>query len=230
MVRGLPSQIHLFNFFGKIDNKVPNDLASENVDGKHHELVIQKTTEMLTQLEDEASMAPKPYALKTFGLTIDSHKILFWKNYEKELHGKVQCTMDLSKDDCKNSWDYLCWRLWRFCSKGNCSDSGTAVIWFGACHVKYSNNDFSGQIDNKVRCDVAPQNVTNPKSFYKWTKYVLNVLVVNASTPETHYALDTVRVPYGNVHKIMWWRNKKKASSCSSMHWGPFEMSLQEVS
>lgn len=52
-----------FNFFAR-------HLASENVDGKHHELVIQKTTEMLTQLEDEASMAPKPYALKTFGLTI----------------------------------------------------------------------------------------------------------------------------------------------------------------
>lgn len=100
-------------------------------------------------------------------------------NGQYKVYVSVLCFGNTSAGDCGD-----CVRRAIAQIRGLCPYNKAAVIWFGACHVKYSNNDFSGQIDNKVRCDVAPQNVTNPKSFYKWTKYLLNVLVVNASAPE----------------------------------------------
>lgn len=61
------------------------------------------------------------------------------------------------------------------------NDKG-AVIWFEDSQVEYMNHDFSSEIDNKIRYDLALKHVNgNPRPFTRMTNKLLLGLAAEAS-------------------------------------------------
>ncbi|KAL7218996.1 hypothetical protein ACSBR2_012128 [Camellia fascicularis] len=81
------------DFFGKIDNG--NRFYMWNLRNVSNPLPFnQKTEDLLSQLSQQAYVAPKMYAAGESEL-----------GYSEKLYGLVQCTRDLSSVDCKKCLD-----------------------------------------------------------------------------------------------------------------------------
>ncbi|KAK7858501.1 cysteine-rich repeat secretory protein 38 [Quercus suber] len=65
-----------------------------------------------------------------------------------------------------------------------------AIIWYDNCLLKYSNKDFSGQIDNENWFSLLNvQNVSEPTIFNQQTRELLSQLAKDASFTTKKYAI-----------------------------------------
>ncbi|XP_057949277.1 cysteine-rich repeat secretory protein 38-like [Malania oleifera] len=108
------------DFFGKIDNEIRVFMwNTQNV--SYPTYFNQKTRELLGQLSEEASVAPRMFA--TGESELDG---------SQKLYGLVQCTRDLSIEACKQCLDGAVGEL------PNCCDGkqGGRVLG-GSCSIRY---------------------------------------------------------------------------------------------
>ncbi|GMP54220.1 hypothetical protein CsSME_00019451 [Camellia sinensis var. sinensis] len=108
------------DFFGKIDNG--NRFYMWNLRNVSNPLSFnQKTKDLLSQLSQQAYVAPKMYATGESEL-----------GYSEKLYGLVQCTRDLSSVDCKKCLDGIISELPSCCD----GKEGGRVVG-GSCNFRY---------------------------------------------------------------------------------------------
>ncbi|CAL5336559.1 hypothetical protein CsSME_00019442 [Camellia sinensis var. sinensis] len=108
------------DFFGKIDNG--NRFYMWNLRNVSNPLSFnQKTKDLLSQLSQQAYVAPKMYAAGESEL-----------GYSEKLYGLVQCTRDLSSVDCKKCLDGIISELPSCCD----GKEGRRVVG-GSCNFRY---------------------------------------------------------------------------------------------
>ncbi|XAR68080.1 hypothetical protein NMG60_11003082 [Bertholletia excelsa] len=110
------------NFFGKIDNTSKFYMGEFAADMS--DILVEfneKRGDFLSQLSEEASVAPKMYAAGELEL-----------EGGMKMDGMVQCTRDLSSYDCKKCLDRILCEL-------DCRFDGTrrAQLFGGSCFIDY---------------------------------------------------------------------------------------------
>ncbi|GMN58087.1 hypothetical protein TIFTF001_027187 [Ficus carica] len=108
---------------------------------------------------------------------------------DSQVNGLGLCCGDVSSADCKTCVVGAAKEL-----QSRCPYNKGAVIWYDNCLLKYSDNDFFGQIDDTNRFYMwNVQDVEDPKSFDPKVKQLLSSLSDKASAISKLYANWRVR-------------------------------------
>lgn len=100
-------------------------------------------------------------------------------------NGLALCRGDVSTEDCKTCVAEAS----SYIRKITCPNGKRAMIWYDTCGLKYSNEDFFGQIDNKTKVyRGSGETVSNPEEFNKKIKELSNRLANEASVTPKMYA------------------------------------------
>ena len=98
--------------------------------------------------------------------------------------------VDATATDCKTCVNEASNEIHKLCPY----DKG-AIIWYDNCHLKYSNKDFLGQIDNENWFSLLNvQNVSNPTIFNQKTRVLLSQLAKDASFTTKKYAVGELKL------------------------------------
>ncbi|KAJ4729985.1 Cysteine-rich repeat secretory protein [Melia azedarach] len=101
-----------------------------------------------------------------------------------QVQGLALCRGDVSTSDCKT-----CVADASSTMRKNCPYSKRAMIFYDKCLLKYSNEDFFGQIDNGTKGYMwNVKNVTNPVKFNEGRNELLRHLAKQASANHQMYA------------------------------------------
>ncbi|KAJ4729983.1 Cysteine-rich repeat secretory protein [Melia azedarach] len=101
-----------------------------------------------------------------------------------QVHGLALCRGDVSTSDCKTCVADASSNI-----RKNCPYSKHATIFYDNCFLKYSNEDFFGQIDNGPKWYMwNVNNVSNPVISNEKSKELLSHLAKQASTSPKLYA------------------------------------------
>ncbi|XP_023734989.1 cysteine-rich repeat secretory protein 38-like [Lactuca sativa] len=120
--------------------------------------------------------------------------------YEAHTSGLSLCRGDVSQKDCMTCVVNASAEIRR-----RCPSNKAGIIWYDQCLLKYSSNDFLGQIDNQNRLYMWNlNNVSDPSSFNAETKRLLSGLSNTAYNDPKMYAagaldLDGLQKLYGLV-------------------------------
>ncbi|KAL7102390.1 hypothetical protein ACP275_08G117400 [Erythranthe tilingii] len=109
------------DFHGKIDNRNKFYMWNLNNVSTNAELFNQKTRELIGNLSTNASRTSKMYANGETDIGIES-----------KIYGMVQCSRDLSRDDCKKCLDGAVSELPSCCG----GKQGGRVVG-GSCNIRY---------------------------------------------------------------------------------------------
>ncbi|KAL9159133.1 hypothetical protein ABFS82_08G114700 [Erythranthe guttata] len=109
------------NFHGTIDNRNKFYMWNLNNVSTNAELFNQKTRELIGNLSTNASRTSKMYAHGETDIGIES-----------KIYGMVQCSRDLSRDDCKKCLDGAVSELPSCCG----GKQGGRVVG-GSCNIRY---------------------------------------------------------------------------------------------
>lgn len=113
-------------------------------------------------------------------------------------HGLALCRGDVSSSDCKSCITEASRQIHQSCpySKG-------AQIWYDECLLKYSDEQFFGQIDNGSKLIMwNAKNVSNPVTFNQKSKELLSQLAKEASVKPKVYAAGELELGYNNTMKL----------------------------
>ncbi|KAF5746041.1 Receptor-like protein kinase-related family protein [Tripterygium wilfordii] len=100
-----------------------------------------------------------------------------------QVYGLALCRGDASASDCKS-----CIAQASYDGRQRCPDNRGAAIWYDYCQLKYSDQDFFGQIDDEIKYILYnTQNVSDPLAFNQGTRTLLTNLAEEASlTPKMY--------------------------------------------
>lgn len=119
---------------------------------------------------------------------------------ENQVHGFALCYgNNISAIDCKNCLADATQEIYQ-----NCSLSKEAIMWYENCQIKYSNNNFLGQIDNQMAFSISnAQNISSPATFNEMRMKLLGRIGKQASEAPEMYArgdlpLDNSTTLYGS--------------------------------
>ncbi|XP_059429017.1 cysteine-rich repeat secretory protein 38-like [Corylus avellana] len=105
-------------------------------------------------------------------------------------YGLAICAGDANPSDCANCLSNDTNEI-----RTLCPDSKRAVIWHGLCTLKYSDEDFFGQVNSQLRYLLTDsQNASDPVSFGQKTNDLISKLVEIAYVIPRTYVTNTVRL------------------------------------
>ncbi|KAE8037510.1 hypothetical protein FH972_010096 [Carpinus fangiana] len=105
-------------------------------------------------------------------------------------YGLAICAGDTSPSDCANCLSNATEEI---CT--HCPDRKRAVIWHDLCTLKYSGEDFFGQVDTQLRYLLTDsENASDPVSFGQKTNDLISKLVEIAYVIPRTYGTSTVRL------------------------------------
>ncbi|XP_019167715.1 PREDICTED: cysteine-rich repeat secretory protein 38-like [Ipomoea nil] len=101
-----------------------------------------------------------------------------------KVYGLALCRGDVSTTDCKSCVADATTKIRELCPKNN-----GAIIWYDNCLLKYSEDDFFGEIDDVNKFYMANGvEAKDPKLFMQKTKELLTRLAAKAALLKSSYA------------------------------------------
>ncbi|MCD7471719.1 hypothetical protein HAX54_012349 [Datura stramonium] len=109
-----------------------------------------------------------------------------------KVYGLSICRGDVSSATCK-----LCVTDASQQIRKRCPFNKEAIIWYDYCLVKYSDECFKGEIDNKNQFNWWNGTVTNPETFNLMTKELMGCLAERASSVPDFFATREIDIEKG---------------------------------
>ncbi|XP_020580727.1 cysteine-rich repeat secretory protein 55-like [Phalaenopsis equestris] len=116
--------------------------------------------------------------------TRDGYAIASYGSGSDAIHGLTQCRGDINLDACS-----ACILEATHTVQANCPFSADARLWYKLCFIRYSSNNFFGQLDTSYANGWASNKTADdPVDFNKVVTELLEVIKITAATRDNKFA------------------------------------------